>query len=370
MAKGGWFLVRAMTTQDDTFRFASTAPFYVEIGADKRRISRASAQLFVDWVEERMDRVPRKEKANADLGAQQNTLMKKSYVYKEVDGVKIHLDVHRAAGKKPRPVVVWIHGGALIMGSRIAVPGDIRKLCRDEGYALVSLDYRLAPEVKVPAIIEDIKDAFRWIREKGPRVAHLDPSKLVVTGGSAGGYLTMMTGVVVKPKPTALVAYWGYGDIDGDWLTKPSAHYRSVMPILKKEDVEKAVHRGVLTGITTKIQYRMKRGQYYRYLRQNGFWTKVVSGFDPETEKKKIDPYCPVRNITAAYPPIFMVHGTDDTDVPYSKSADMAFELARNGVEHELMTAPNGGHGLGGADRRHITYARARAIDWIRRVMK
>ena len=393
--RSGWFLVRALTDKSNTFRFASTAPFYVEIGPEKRRISRASAKFFLDWVEERMERVPRKEKdpgkqravlkhheaarafwrermekANADLGAQQKTLMKKTYVYKEVDGLKIHLDVYRAAGEKRRPVVVWIHGGALINGSRNGVPGDIRKLCQEKGYALVSLDYRLAPEVKVPAIIEDIKDAFKWIREKGPEAAGLDPRKLVVAGGSAGGYLTMMTGVVVKPRPTALVAYWGYGDIDGDWYTKPSPHYRSVMPILKKEDVEKGVNRGVLTGVTRDYEFRRERGLFYRYLRQNGFWTKAVSGFDPDTEVKKIDPYCPVRNITPKYPPIFMIHGTNDTDVPYSKSADMAFELARRGVEHELMTIPKGGHGLGGSDPRHRAYGRARALAWIRRFME
>ena len=64
-----------------------------------------------------------------------------------------------------------------------------------KGYALVSFDYRLAPEVKLPAIIEDVQDAFRWLREQGPKLLHIDPDRVVVTGGSAGGYLTLMTGV-------------------------------------------------------------------------------------------------------------------------------------------------------------------------------
>jgi hypothetical protein len=55
--KSSWFLVRAITEKENTFRFASTAPFYVEIGAQKRRISRASAQFFLDWLRERMGRV-------------------------------------------------------------------------------------------------------------------------------------------------------------------------------------------------------------------------------------------------------------------------------------------------------------------------
>ena len=58
--QSGWFLVRAVADNKRTFRFASTAPFYVEIGAAKRRISGTSARFFLGWVEERMRRVPQK----------------------------------------------------------------------------------------------------------------------------------------------------------------------------------------------------------------------------------------------------------------------------------------------------------------------
>ena len=125
--------------------------------------------------------------------------LQKTYTYKQVGDLEIQADVFRADDDEIRPVVVWIHGGALIVGGRGSVPGRLKELCRSEGYALISLDYRLAPEVKLPAIIEDVKDAFRWIREKGPTLLKVDPSKLVVTGGSAGGYLTMMTGICVEP---------------------------------------------------------------------------------------------------------------------------------------------------------------------------
>jgi hypothetical protein len=56
-AASGWFLIRVLAANDKTFRFASTAPFYVELGDSKRRISRASAQFFRDWVDERMGRI-------------------------------------------------------------------------------------------------------------------------------------------------------------------------------------------------------------------------------------------------------------------------------------------------------------------------
>lgn len=56
-SESGWFLVRAVANNSETFRFASTAPFYVEIGTRKRRISRSSAQFFLDWVRERRARI-------------------------------------------------------------------------------------------------------------------------------------------------------------------------------------------------------------------------------------------------------------------------------------------------------------------------
>src|SRR5207245_2016462 len=117
----------------------------------------------------------------------------------------------------------------------------------------------------------------------------------------------------------------------------------------------KAVGDKVLTGAEGKEG--KTRGQFYLYLRQNGWWTKAVSGFDPQTERAKLDPFCPVRNITPQYPPILMIHGTVDTDVPYELSANMAKELARHKVPHELITVPGAGHGLGGGDPKLIADA-------------
>ncbi|MFP6901062.1 MAG: hypothetical protein VCA36_08965, partial [Opitutales bacterium] len=58
--ESGWFLIRAISDNPDIFHFASTGPFYLEIGETKKRISRESAQFFLDWVDERMERIRRK----------------------------------------------------------------------------------------------------------------------------------------------------------------------------------------------------------------------------------------------------------------------------------------------------------------------
>jgi acetyl esterase/lipase len=298
-------------------------------------------------------------------GADEPAFVKTTHTYKTVGTTKIQADVYRAKDQKVRPVVVWIHGGALIVGSRASVPPQLLDLCRREGYALVSIDYRLAPEVKLPAIIEDVQDAFRWLRKEGPEVAYLDPDKLVVTGGSAGGYLTMMTGICLPARPRALVAFWGYGDVDGDWYTKPSPFYRKQVPLIDREEAHKAVGREVLTG--TEGAEGKARGRFYQYLRQNGLWTKEVSGFDPATERRKLDLYCPVRNLTTKYPPLLMIHGTADDDVPYEQSAAMDRELTRLKVPHELITVRGAGHGLAGGDKKAVDEAHERALAFIRK---
>ena len=296
-------------------------------------------------------------------------LPKQTYTFKTVGNLKIQADVYRADDTKVRPTVVWIHGGALISGNRKSVPQNLLELCRDEGYALVSIDYRLAPEVKLPEIIADIEDAFRWLRGAGAKEAHLDADRIVVTGGSAGGYLTLMTGVKVKPRPKALVAYWGYGDVDGEWYTTPSEFYRKQVPLTNKTDAYRGVGGQVITGSEDGVDFK-SRGRFYHYLRQNGLWTKEVTGFDPMTEKTKLDAYCPVRNVSAEYPPTLLVHGTEDTDVPYQLSADMAKELARFKVPHELVTVSGAGHGLAGGDKKAVAEAHAKALAFIRAHMK
>jgi dipeptidyl aminopeptidase/acylaminoacyl peptidase len=114
------------------------------------------------------------------------------------------------------------------------------------------------------------------------------------------------------------------------------------------------------------------RGRFYLYLRQNGLWTHEVSGYDPKTDEghRKIEPFCPVRNVTAGYPPTLLIHGTADTDVPYEQSAEMAKELARQKVPHELITVTGAGHGLGGGDKKLVDAANDKALSFIREHLK
>ena len=231
-----------------------------------------------------------------------------------------------------RPVIVWLHGGALMMGVGNKPPRHLRDLAKSEGYLVVGVHYRNYPFRKLPGIIEDVKQCFGWIRSKGPALFGADPERIVVAGGSAGGYLAMMCGLVIEPKPAGLVPYWGYGDVDGDWYTQP--HYLD-RPRVKLEEC-------------TRPDGRFDAVKSYLYFRQNGLWTRKVTGFDPANERDKLTPYCPVRNVTPFYPPTFMTHGTADDDVPYRRSADMQAKLRENKVWNHLITVKGAGHGCAG----------------------
>ena len=268
-------------------------------------------------------------------------LSPKTYTYKQIGGHDIQADVYRPNDTGVRPVIMFIHGGALIMGFRGGLNQEQVRRYIDAGFALVSIDYRLAPETKLEDLLEDVKDAHRWIREKGPQLFHIDPDRLVVAGGSAGGYLTLMCGLMLTPKPKALAAFYGYGDIDGSWYSKPDPFYTQ-QPAVAKEEAWAKVGKSMISGTPGKHE----RGTFYLYCRQNGLWPLEVTGHDPAKEPRYFDGFCPVRNVTKQYPPTILLHGNADTDVPYRESVDMAAAQKRAGVEHEFITAEGGGHGF------------------------
>lgn len=262
----------------------------------------------------------------------------KTFTYKSAGGCEIKLDAFGSDPNVRKPVIVHIHGGALISGRR-RWPGWLNT---KDDYALISIDYRLAPETKLPAIVEDVQDAFRWVHEKGPGVLNIDTEKLVVAGESAGGYLTLMTGFCVEPRPKALISLSGYGGIVGPWYSRPAPFYLK-QPRVSREDAYASVGAECLTEDPPKSH----RSKFYLYCRQNGLWPKAISGHDPDTEPKWFKPYCPVENVSTKYPPTALIHGTADTDVPYEESDAMDKALTHFKVPHKFLSVPGAGHGLG-----------------------
>lgn len=266
-----------------------------------------------------------------------------TYTYKTAGDCPIEADVYLPSERsKPLPAIVYLHSGALMLNSRKEIiPEQLTQLLQ-AGYAVIAVDYRLAPETKLPGIISDLKDALRWVREEGPERFGIDPERIGVWGRSAGSYLTLMSGICVEPKPKVLVSFYGYGEVVGDWYTKPDPFY-CTMPRVTKEEIDIDPDGPAVTNRGAKNE---QGGTYYLYCRQNGVWPFEVSGHDPITEREFFLPYCPLYNVTKDYPPTMLLHGDQDEDVPYQQSVMMAKELERQGVENQLLTLPGGGHGF------------------------
>jgi len=283
-------------------------------------------------------------------------LEKTTVTYRKVDGHEILADVYRPKGNSVRPVIVYIHGGALIRGNRqlttdYHVPARVLSLAEENGYALVSLDYRLAPETKLPAIASDIEAAFAWLGGDDAKRFHLNTDQIVAVGDSAGGYLALTTGYRVHPKPKALVALYGYGELNTDWYAKPNPYPKYNMQKITREEAMQQTDGAVISDVNFR---KGDSGKIYMYYRQTGLWPQEVSGFNPESIAKDIAPYEPVKNVTREYPPTLMIHGTQDTDVPFEESLKMAEQFKRHGVPYILRPIDKGEHGFEGGDPAQI----------------
>ena len=272
-----------------------------------------------------------------------NVPQPETVVYKTVGDCRIHADVYRPSMEGRLPVVVWLHGGALITGHRGGIQPYQRDAYLAAGYGVVALDYRLAPEVKLPAILEDLRDGFQWVRGIGSTRWALDPERVAVVGHSAGGYLALMTATCIDPPPRAIVSFYGYGDIVGPWYSQPDPFYCR-QPLVPEREAREAVGDAVLS--CTEGQH--ERHRFYLYCRQQGRWPVEVVGLDPVKQADAFREYCPVVRTGPRHPPTLLLHGDADTDVPCEQSILMAEALAEAGVEHELRVLAGAGHGFDG----------------------
>lgn len=116
-------------------------------------------------------------------------------VYREVDGQQVMLDVCQLPGAdSPRAAVLLVHGGAFAAGDKSTARWQ--EICRwlaESGYVAVNLNYRLAPEHRFPAAIEDLQAAVQWTRANSQTYG-IDPARIGVIGGSAGANLAQLLG--------------------------------------------------------------------------------------------------------------------------------------------------------------------------------
>jgi acetyl esterase/lipase len=255
---------------------------------------------------------------------------KTTFIYKRIANADIKADVYRPREAGLRPVIIWIHGGALIFGSRSMLPADELGLFLEAGFVVVAIDYRLAPETKLPEILNDVDDALHWVRTEGPLLFNADPARIAVVGQSAGAYLALMEGARALPRIRAIVSFYGYGNISGDWYSRPNTVFLKQRPVTKEEAY--LVVGGPVLSESTPGQ----RDTFYVYCRQTGLWPLEVTSIDPHLRPHDFAPYNPEGLVTASYPPTFLLHGDRDTEVPFLMSQRMADSLKRHRVEYHF----------------------------------
>jgi acetyl esterase/lipase len=216
----------------------------------------------------------------------------------------------------PRPVVVWIHGGAWWAGSKDNAPAA--RLLATKGYAVVSVDYRLTGQATFPAQIADCKAAIRWVRAHAERYG-LDPDHIGAWGSSAGGHLVALLGTAGD------VAEWdgaagGHGEV--------SSRVQAVCDFYGPAD---------LAGMPDR-QAAAPDSPVARLL-----------GAPASERRAEARRASPVSYVSEDDPPFLIVHGEEDRTVPIAQSERLHEVLQRAGVETTLVRVAHGGHGFGPA---------------------
>jgi acetyl esterase len=122
------------------------------------------------------------------------------------DGGPVPVRVYTPAGAGPFAAVLFFHGGGWVVGTLDSHDDVCRSLCRRAGCVVVSVDYRLSPEVKFPAGLDDCFAALRWVAANAGAV-HVDPRRIAVAGDSAGGNLAAAVALMARDRGGPAIAF-------------------------------------------------------------------------------------------------------------------------------------------------------------------
>jgi acetyl esterase/lipase len=233
-------------------------------------------------------------------------------------GRELKLDVTRPRGDGPFPAVVCLHGGGWVGGDRRQMDATARVLAA-HGYVAVTPDYRLAPQDRFPAPVEDCKAAVRWLRANAARLK-VDPERVGVLGYAAGGHLACLLGVTDKTDGLD-----GEGGNAGE-----SSRVQAVVSFFGPTD--------------------LARSDWDAEVRDQNLVPLLGGTLEqrPEVYRKA----SPIAYARKGAPPFLFVHGALDPVVPPSHSQDMAEKLRAAGGGARVVLLEGEGHGLRGEKLR------------------
>jgi len=243
--------------------------------------------------------------------------------YGRAGDVELKLDVAHPAGAGPFPAILYVHGGAWAGGERTAYRTSIERAAR-RGYVAAQISYRLTGynaatmsggDTPFPAQLQDCKCAVRWLRSVAGKY-RIDPDRIGITGGSAGGHLSLMVGLA--DKEAGLEGTGGHAEY--------SSRVQAVVNYCGPTDL---VH------------------EYDHVPVVQPFLVALCGG----TPQEKPDAYriaSPISYLSADDPPILTLHGDRDDLVPVFQARLLDEKMKEAGLPHELLVLEGQGHAIKG----------------------
>ncbi len=227
--------------------------------------------------------------------------------YLTINGHSLKLDIYQRKTSQPHPTLIFIHGGGWISGKRILQMRNLMPYL-EMGLSVVNIEYRLADIALAPAAVEDCLCALRWVIRHAQKY-NFDPNKIIVAGESAGGHLALTTGMI---------------SASTEWNLPCPPEELKVAAIINWYGITDV--RDLITGENIRDYAVMWLGE--------------------QPQKLEIaDQVSPLNYIQPNLPPILTIHGDADTIVPYYHAVRLHQALEKAGVENQLLTLPDAGHG-------------------------
>ena len=234
------------------------------------------------------------------------------------------LDLYLPAGADgPWPVVIWTGGSAWMADTGKRTAGGLALRLNPAGYAVAGVSIRSSSQVQFPGQLHDIKAAIRWLRARAATY-NLDPNRIAVMGDSSGGWTAAMAAVTGDaPEMEGSVGTTGVSS-----------------------RVQAAVAFYPPTNFLTMDAWAVQRCDGPRCHDDAGSPESRLVGCAIQTCPEKVQAASPLRYVTAADPPIMILHGNSDPLVPHNQGEQLYMALnkaCRDAVFISLPKAPHGG---------------------------
>jgi acetyl esterase/lipase len=259
---------------------------------------------------------------------------KEDVVYGRKFGTALTLDVFTP--RKPNgAAVIWVVSGGWVSSHQAINPGPIKPYL-DRGYTVFAVCHACQPKFTLPEILEDMHRAVRFIRYHA-RDYGIDPDKIGITGGSAGGHLSLMQGTAGdQGKPDAK-----------DPIDRTSSRVQAVACFFPPTDFLNygGKDKFALDTILTRFKAPF---DFHEFDAKAGVYV-------PVTDKEKVRELCrkvsPISHVSPDDPPTLIIHGDADQLVPIQQAEIMVAKLKEAGVPAELVVKKGAAHGWKGMDK-------------------